>query len=164
MVLYGIVAHDGLWRVAEHLCYVEVERLHTVALAEREVGVASGLADHVERSTLTLSNAAYVLNVLFVDEQSHALLTLVGNDFLGAERLVTDGQLRHVNLAAALLDQFRQTVQVAGRAVVVDADHGVHVLLAEGTHQVVGTLLHLGVGTLHGVQLDAIRVASCVDR
>ena len=50
------------------------------------------------------------------------------------------------------------------RTVVVDAHHGVHLLLAERTHQVVGTFLHLGVGTLHGIQLDAAGVATRIHR
>ena len=41
------------------------------------------------------------------------------------------------------------------RTVVVDADHRVHLFLAEGAHQVVGALLHLRVSTLHGIQFDA---------
>ena len=51
---------------------------------------------------------------------------------------------------------------MSGRAVVVDGHHGVHVFLAECAHQIVGTLLHLGVGTLHGVQLNAVAVATGV--
>ena len=46
---------------------------------------------------------------------------------------------------------------------VVDRDHGINVLLDQGTHEVVGTLLHLGVGTLYGVELDAVAVAAGVD-
>ena len=91
--------------MAEHLGHVEVEGLHAVALYEREVGVASGLADDIERGTLALGNAAHVVNVLLVDEQAHALLTLVSNDFLRREGLVADGQFGHVDAAAALLNQ-----------------------------------------------------------
>ena len=154
VALHGVVAHDGFRRVAEHLGHVEVEGLHAVALAEGEMGVAGGLAHDVERGALALGYLAHMVNMLFVDEQAHALLALVGNDFLRREGLVANGQLGHVNLAAALLDQLRQAVQVAGRAVVVDAHHGVDIFLAEGTHQVVGAFLHLGVGTLHGVELS----------
>ena len=164
MTLNGLVAHDGLRRVTEHLGHIEVEGLDAVGLLEREVGVAGGLADHIQRGTLALGNAAHMLDVLLVDEQSHALLALVGNDLLGAQRLVANGQLTHVNLTATLLHQLGETVQVSCRTMVVDADHGVVVLLAERTHQVVGAFLHLGVGTLHGVQLDAVAIAARVDR
>ena len=44
---------------------------------------------------------------------------------------------------------------MSGRTVVVDADNGVDIFFAERTHEVVGTLLHFRVGTLHGVELDA---------
>ena len=53
---------------------------------------------------------------------------------------------------------------MSGRTVVVDRNNGVHILFAEGTHQVVGTLLHLWVGTLNGVQLDTVRIATCINR
>ncbi len=164
MPLYGNIAHDGLGRMTEHLRNVEVERTHAVALLEREVRIASGLAHHIHRGTLALGDAAHLLDVLLVDEQSHALLALVGYYLLGAQCLVADGQLCHVDASATFLHQFRETVQVAGRTVVVDAHHRIHVALAERTHQVVGTLLHLGIGTLHGVQLDAVAVAAGVYR
>ena len=47
-----------------------------------------------------------MINVLLVDEQSHALLALVGDDLLRAQGLVADGQLGHVDLATTLLDEF----------------------------------------------------------
>ena len=46
-----------------------------------------------------------MLDVLLVDEQTHALLTLVCNDFLCREGLVADRQLAHVDLAATLLNE-----------------------------------------------------------
>ena len=52
---------------------------------------------------------------------------------------------------------------MAGASVVVDADNGVHVLLAEGADQIVGTLLHLGVGALHSVQFDTVGITACVN-
>ena len=41
------------------------------------------------------------------------------------------------------------------RTMVVNADNGIDIFFAEGTHEVVGALLHFGVGTLYGVQLNA---------
>ena len=150
--------------MAEHLGHVQVEGLHAVALTEREVGVAGGLAYHIHRGALALGYLLHVLYVLLVDEQPHALLALVGYDFLGRQRLVADGQLRHVYLAAAFFHQLRQTVQVACTAVVVDRHHRVLVFLAEGAHQVVCALLHLGVGALDGVQFDAVRITAGIYR
>ena len=46
----------------------------------------------------------------------------------------------------------------------MDGDDGVHLLLAEGAHKVIGTLLHLGVGTLNGVQFYTIAIAPRVNR
>ncbi len=45
---------------------------------------------------------------------------------------------------------------------VVDGNNGVHILLAERTNQIVGTLLHLRVGTLNGIQLDTVAVATSI--
>ena len=50
------------------------------------------------------------------------------------------------------------------RTVVVDGHHRVGFFFAEGTYHVVGTFLHFGVGTLHGVQLDTATVASGIYR
>ena len=69
--------------MAEHLCHIEIEGLHAIGLAEREVSIARGFTDYIKRSTLTLGNLPHVVDVLLVDEQAHAFLTLVGNDFLG---------------------------------------------------------------------------------
>ena len=69
--------------MAEHLGYVQIERLYAIALLEREVGIAGGLADNIHRGTLALGNLLYVFDVFLVNQQTHALLTLVGNDFLG---------------------------------------------------------------------------------
>ena len=66
--------------MTEHLGHIKVERLDAVTLLEREMGIASCLTNHIQRSTLTLSNLSYVLDMLFVDEQSHTLLTLIGDD------------------------------------------------------------------------------------
>ena len=47
---------------------------------------------------------------------------------------------------------------------VVDADYRVLIVLNECTNQVVGTLLHLRVGTLNSVQLDTVAVTACIYR
>ena len=126
--------------------------------------VARGLAHHVHRGAFALGNLLHMFDGLLFDEQAHALLTLVGDDLLSREGLVADRQLAHVNQSATLLYQLAQTVYVACRAVVVDGDYGVALLFAEGAHHVVGTLLHLRIGALHGVQLNAAAVATGVNR
>ena len=161
---HSLVVHIRLGTVAEHLRHVQVERAHPVALLECEMRVAGRLAHDIHRGAFALGNLAHVVDVLLLDEQAHALLRLVGDDFLGRQRLVADGQLRHVNQSAAVLHQFGQAVHVSRRAVVVDGHHGVHVLLTQRTNQVVGTFLHLGIGTLHGIQLNAGRIAAGVHR
>ena len=46
----------------------------------------------------------------------------------------------------------------------MDADYWVLIVLNECTNQVVGTLLHLRVGTLNSVQLDTVAVTACIYR
>ena len=47
---------------------------------------------------------------------------------------------------------------------VVDADYWVLIVLNECTNQVVGTFLHLRVGTLNSVQFDTVAVTACIYR
>ena len=91
--------------MAEHLRHVQVEGLHPVGLSEREVGIARGLSHDIHGCALALGYLPHVVYVLLVYQQTHALLTLVGYYLLGRERLVADGQARHVYLAAAVLHQ-----------------------------------------------------------
>ena len=100
--------------------------------------------------------------MFFVDEQAHTLLALVGNNLLSRESLVADRQFGHVNLATALLYELRETVEVTSRTVVVDTYYRVYILLAQCADEVVGTLLHLRVSTLNGVQLDTVAVTASV--
>ena len=74
--------HVGLGRVAKHLCHIEVERTDTVTLLKSKVCVTRRFAHHIQRRTFTLSNLTHVFDMFLVNEQTHALLTLVGNDFL----------------------------------------------------------------------------------
>ena len=158
--LHGLVHHHGLGRRTEHLFNGQVEGTNAIGLFEGEAVVACCLTNGVHGSALTLGNAAYVFDGLLVDEQTHALLTLVGNNLLSRESLVADGQLIHVDDATTLFNQLAQAVYVTGRTVVVDADDGVVVFLAKCTNHVVGALLHFGVGALNGVQFDATAVAA----
>ena len=112
--LYGLIYHHSLRSMTEHLSYIEVEWLHAVSLLEAEVSIACSLTNHVHWSTLTVGNLLNLADILLVDEQAHALLALVGDDFLGAQSLVADRQLRHVDFATALFYQLRETVQVTG--------------------------------------------------
>ena len=149
--------------MAKHLCHVEVEGPSAVGLLEGEMRVAGGLADHIHRCTLTLGYGTDVVEMLFLNEQSHTLLTLVGNDFFCRKSGVADGQFGHVYETATLFDEFREAIDVAGRAVVVDRHNRVGLFFAKRTHQIVGTFLHFGIGALHGIELDAARIATGVD-
>ena len=149
--------------MAEHLSHVEVERTDPVTLLKRKVGVAGGLTYHIERSTLTLGNLAHMVDMFFLNEQSHSLLALVGDDFLRREGLVADRQLGHVDRTAAFLHQLRQAVHMTGRTMVVDGNHRIHIFLTQRTDEVVGAFLHLWVGTLNGIQLNSTRITARID-
>ena len=126
------------------------------------MGVARCFTYYIQRSTLALCNTAYVVDVLLVDEQAHTLLALVGDNLLSRESLVADRQFGHVNLATALLYELREAVEVTSRTVVVYRNYRVYILLAQCANEVVGTFLHLRVGTLNGVQLDTVAVTAGV--
>ena len=160
---YGDILHNRLRAGAEHLLYRQVEGSHAVGLFEGEAMVARGLADGVHRCALAVGNALHVFDGFLVNEESHALLAFIGNDFLRAQRFVADGQLVHMNQSATLLDEFAQAVHVSGTAVVVDGDDGVFVFFAECAYDVVRALLHFRIGALHGVQFNAAAVASRLD-
>ena len=84
MVLYGDIGHHRLWRVPEHLRYIQIKRLYTVALNKAKVSVSSGLSHNVHGRTFALCNPFYVVKMLFINEKTHAFLALVCNNFLGA--------------------------------------------------------------------------------
>ena len=47
---------------------------------------------------------------------------------------------------------------------VVNAYHGIDIFFAECTYKVVCTLLHFGVCTLHGIELNTTAIAASIDR
>ena len=97
MTFHGLVHHIGLGGRSEHLFYGEVKRTYTVSLLEGKAMVAGRFTDYVHRGTLTFGYLAYMFDGLFLNQQAHAFLAFVGNDFLGRQSRVTDGQLAHVN-------------------------------------------------------------------
>ena len=84
------------------------------------MGIACGLTDDIERSALALCDLADMIQMLFLDEQAHTLLTLIGNDFLRRKCRIADGQLGHIDETATLLNEFAEAVDMSGRAVVVN--------------------------------------------
>ena len=48
------------------------------------------------RSAFAFGYLTYVFDGFFLNQQTHALLTLIGYDFFGRHSLVTDRQLAHV--------------------------------------------------------------------
>ena len=127
------------------------------------MGIASSLTDNIHRGTLTVGNLLNTVDILLVEKQSHALLRLVGNNLLSAQSFVADWKLGHIDLATTLANKLRQTVQVSGRTMVVDRNNRVVVFLSQRTDKIVSTLLHLRVGTLNGVKLNAVAVATGIN-
>ena len=162
-LLDRVVAHDRARWLTEHIFQLDVDRLDAIGLLEDELHVVGRLAYDVHRGALAVGDAFYPRHVLLLEQQAHALLALVADDLLGGERRVADRQLAHVDVAACRLNQLGEAVQVTARAVVVDRDDWVVVALGDRADHVGGAFLHLWVGTLYGVQLDAARVLSGVD-
>ena len=82
-MLYSDIGHDCLWRVSKHLCYIKVERLYTVTLNKAKVSISCGMSHHVHGRTLSFCNLFHVVKMLFINEQSHAFLAFIGNNFFG---------------------------------------------------------------------------------
>ena len=95
-VLDCIISHNGLRRMSEHIGNIEVEGTHSVALFKGKVSIASSFTNNIQRSTLALGNLANVVEMLFLNEQSHTLLTFVGYNFFARQSLVTNWQFRHI--------------------------------------------------------------------
>ena len=164
MAFHRLVYHVCLRRRAEHLAHCQVKRSYTVCLLESEAMVPRRFTHHIHRCTFTFSHFAYMFQRFLLNQESHALLTLVGNDLLWRKRFVTDRKLVHLNETAAIFYQFRETVHVSCCSVIMDRYHWILVFLTKGTHHVVGTLLHLGIGTLYGIQFHTVAIASRVHR
>ena len=47
---------------------------------------------------------------------------------------------------------------------IVDGNDRILILFNQCAHKVIGAFLHLGVGTLNGIQFDAVAVATGIDR
>ena len=155
VAFYSLVYHISLRRRTEHLVYRQVERAYTVGLLEGKAMVARGFAYHIHRGTFAFGYLFHMFDRFFFNQQSHTLLRFVGYDFFCRKCFVSDRQLVHVNQSAAILNQFRQAVYVTCRTVVMDGNNRVGIFFAEGAHYIVCAFLHLGVGTLYGIQLDA---------
>ena len=152
---YGTVVQHRARRLAEHILQFQVDRLLARFVVDKsKLHVARRLADHIERRTFTLGNAAQFVDILLFDDESHALLRLVADDLLRAEGRIADRQVLHVDPPAGRLDQLAETVQVTARTVVVNRNNRVFSLLRSGPDRIVGSFLHFGVRTLHGIQFD----------
>ena len=53
---------------------------------------------------------------------------------------------------------------MSGRPVVVNGNHRINIFFTKSTYHVIDTLLHFGIGTLHGIQFNAAAITSGIDR
>ena len=98
------------------------------------------------------------------DDQPHALLGFVADDLLHGEGGVADGQLVQVDLASGSFHQFREAVQVAAGAVVMDGYDWIGLSFHQAADGVGHALLHLRVGALNGVEFYARAVSARIGR
>ena len=127
---HRLISHDSLGAVAKHLSHIEVERTLPIPLLEGEMGISCRFSDYIKRGALPFCNLADMLDVLLVDEESHAFLAFVGDDFLSRKGRVADRKFRHINESATLFYKFGEAVHVSCASMIVDADNGIHFLFA----------------------------------
>src|SRR5690606_9647944 len=77
---------------------------------------------------------------------------------------VAHGEFIEVDMPACLLHQFRETVEVATGAMVVDGNNRVMVRLHERTDGVGSALLHFGVCPLDGIQFNTRTISPGIGR
>ena len=53
---------------------------------------------------------------------------------------------------------------MACTSVIVDTDNRIHLFLTKSTYQVVGTFLHLWIGSLNSIEFDTARITTCLYR
>ena len=152
---YLVVADYCLGGGAEHIGHCQVDGLAAILLAEYEPIVAGGASYYVEGGLFALRYGTYLFDVLGAQDETHAFLALVADYFLGRQGGVADGQRVDVDFATGVLHQLGEGVEVSAGAVVVDADAWV---AFQGADHVADALLHLRVGTLHGVELDGVGI------
>ena len=153
--------HDSLRCGPEHVTEFQVYgRIAVAAVLKCEVALAADLAYYVERSSFPFGYLAQFLSVGLFHYESHALLTLIADNLLVGQGRVAYRQFGYVYVTADFLHQLGQAVQVAAGTVVVNRYDGVVLLLGHRAYRVVHPLLHLGVGSLYGIQLYGIVVFS----
>ena len=162
MMGFGLVDQHRLGRTTEEIGDGQVDGSLAFLADETETFIARHLAHLVVRGTFALGGLFDDVLVFLVDQQTHTFLRLVADDFLVGQGRVANRQVVDINHATCVLDEFAKTVEVTACAVVVDAADRIMVALSHGTNDVAHALLHLGVGTLHGIQLDGVAVLACI--
>ena len=132
--VYPPVAHDGPRGTAEHIGQVQVHWLggHFIRF-EAEVKIAAYFAHFVEGSSFPFGNALEAVQVLRRDDQPHALLRFVADDFLGRQGRISDRQPVQIYLSTGFFDEFRQAIQVATGAVIMNGNNRIFVQLGHGS-------------------------------
>ena len=164
-LLYGGSGHHRLGSAAHHVTDGQIYRgCAGSAVLKGKVMFASSCADLVERGAFALGYGLQMVCIGFFHHQTHSLLALVADNLLIRKGRVADGELGDVNGAAHLLYQLGETVEVTAGAVVMHRDDAVALLFCDGADGVVGSLLHLGVGTLHRVEFYGVGIFACSHR
>ena len=161
-----LILHDCLGGGAEEVAQPQIQRRRCAGLlvVKDQLPACLRLPDGVEGGTLPLSNGAYALEVLLMDQDPHTLLRLVAQDLLVGERRVTDRQAVDVDLSTGLLHQLGEAIEMPSGAVVVDGDDRIALPLRHGADDVGDPLLHLRIGALDRIELDGIGVAAGIYR
>ena len=77
----GLIAHNGTRSFTEHILHIEIDRTNAVFLLEHKTMVIGSLADNIHRCAFALGDTAHMLDIFLGNKHTHALLTLVTDNF-----------------------------------------------------------------------------------
>ena len=120
MIILICVGQDGLRSASEEVGEAQIYRVDAVFADETQTLVVGRLANHIIRCAFTFGCLADNLGILFVYKETHTFLRLVSDYFLVGKGRVADREVVDIHRAAALVDEFREAVEVTACAVVVD--------------------------------------------
>ena len=155
------MGHYCFGRVAEHVCHSEVNRTYTICLLEYKPVVACGFSDNIKRAAFSFGNFAYIFDVFFADNHTHALLAFIADNLFCGECRVAYRQRAHVDFAACWFNEFGKCVKVTAGTVVVYWNYGVGVAFSECAYNVAHSFLHFRVGALYGIEFYRVVIAAC---
>ena len=160
--IVGYVFHHGMRNRSKHIVKYQVNGFFSgLCIFKSKTTVSGYLADHIHGSPFPFRCLLQQGNVFRSHDQSHAFLGLVAYDLFGTQGRISQGKFVNVYFSAGIVHQFRQTVQMTAGPVVVYGFDGIRCAFGQCPDGVVNAFLHLGIGTLYGIQLYGVAEFTC---